>query len=105
MLAAAKHRGSDEALVGLSAAVLADTHSNGNPVPLHGYYFRIRSAPGHGLAAVAYPVVYRSSGVMTFIIDQNDRVREKDLGPDTERRARALAAYPGERGWLAAEAP
>ena len=91
--------------IALCHELLADTHSNGNPVPLHGYYFRILSAPGHGRAAVAYPVVYRSSGVMTFIIDQNDRVREKDLGPDTGRRARALAAYATERGWVAAETP
>jgi hypothetical protein len=105
LLAAARHPGTHETPAGVSAAVLADTSSSGNSAPLHGYYFRVLSTSSHGLAAVAYPAAYRSSGVMTFIINQDDVVREKDLGPDTEKLGRAVAAYPTDRGWLPAEAP
>ncbi len=76
-----------------------------NSAPVHGYYFRVLSRSSKGFAAVAYPVAYRSSGVMTFIINQEDVVREKDLGPDTEQVGRAVAAYPTDRGWIPADPP
>jgi hypothetical protein len=48
-------------------------------MPLHGYYFRILSKSGGGLSAIAYPAMYGASGVMTFIVNQDDVVYEKDL--------------------------
>ena len=55
------------------------------PSPFHGYYFRTvtgNTVP-RGLAVVAYPADYRSSGVMTFIVTKNGKVYEKDLGRKT----------------------
>jgi hypothetical protein len=61
----------------------------------HGYYFRIvreNSAAAGGkntaaVALVAYPAEYGSSGVTTFIVTQDGIVREKDLGPKTQKLA------------------
>ena len=41
-----------------------------------------------GFAFVAYPAEYTNSGVMTFIVNLNGVVYEKDLGPKTEERPR-----------------
>ena len=41
-----------------------------------------------GFALVAYPASYRDSGVMTFIVNQDGQVYQKDLGPDTEPDSR-----------------
>ncbi len=72
--------------------------TGGGRTPFHGYYFKIldkqgAAAPGGeleyvvkgkmigGFALVAYPAEYRNSGVMTFIVNHNGIVYEKDLGP------------------------
>jgi len=52
-----------------------------------------------GFAFVAYPVEYRSSGVMTFVVDASGTIYEKDLGPDTTKLARAMAAYEPDSTW------
>ena len=105
LVASARHPGSADETGGLTAAVLADAKSGGKHVPLHGYYFRVLPKSGNSVAAIAYPAAYRSSGVMTFIVNQDDVVREKDLGPNTERLARAMVAYPTDRTWTPAETP
>jgi hypothetical protein len=88
----------------------------GSHGPYNGYSFRIlksqgRHAPGGtmnyilngkmtaGFAFVAYPVEYRSSGVMTFIVSKSGVVFEKDLGPDTTRLAKAMMAYDPDSTW------
>jgi Protein of unknown function (DUF2950) len=92
------------------------TDQVGEHVPFNGYMFRIltsqgRRAPGGtknyivdgkmsaGFAFVAYPVEYRSSGVMTFIVDQSGTIYEKDLGPDTTKLARSMTAYDPDSAW------
>jgi Protein of unknown function (DUF2950) len=92
----------------------------GQHVPFNGYMFRIltsqgRHAPGGakkyvvdgkmsaGFAFVAYPVEYRSSGVMTFIVDQSGTIYEKDLGPNTTKLAQAMTAYDPDSTWHKAE--
>jgi hypothetical protein len=74
----------------------------------HGYYFRRvtgNSAAGggkkKGLALVAYPAEYRSSGVKTFIVTQKGIVFEKDLGPSTTTVAPDISVRSS--GWHAAE--
>ncbi len=84
--------------------------------PLHGYYFRILTeqgpkAPGGarkylvdgkmtgGFAFVAFPADYRASGVMTFIVDQNDVIYEKDLGPMTAQLAKTMTAFNPDSTW------
>jgi hypothetical protein len=90
------------------------------PRPFRGYYYRIlnrqgRHAPGGaknylvngkmtgGFAFVAYPAEYRSSGVMTFIVNRDGVVYEKDLGAQTAIRARALTQYDPDATWKKAE--
>lgn len=88
--------------------------------PFEGYYFRILSAQGakvhggaksyivdgkmtRGFAVLAYPADYRSSGVMTFIVDQDGTLYQKDLGPKTEDIAKSLQAYNKDLTWRKAE--
>lgn len=86
--------------------------------PFHGYYFRIlkaeKGAGGTksyiqngkmigGFAFLAYPAEYRSSGVMTFIVDQDGIVYEKDLGKRTPILTKTLAAYSHDGSWRTAD--
>jgi hypothetical protein len=92
----------------------------GEHVPFNGYFFRILTSQGPharggaknyivdgkmsaGFAFVAYPVEYRSSGVMTLIVDESGTVYEKDLGPDTTKLAEAMTAYDPDSTWDKAE--
>jgi hypothetical protein len=52
-----------------------------------------------GFAFVAYPVEYRSSGVMTFIVDASGTIYEKDLGPDTTKLAQAMISFDPDSTW------
>jgi len=87
--------------------------------PFHGYYYRIltrqgKSAPGGardylangrltgGFALVAFPARYDDSGVMTFIVNQNGVVFQKNLGPDTAAIARRMREYDPDGSWLPA---
>jgi hypothetical protein len=84
--------------------------------PYHGYYFKIltRQGPhapggkfdyiinGHmiaGYALIAYPDKWGSSGIMTFIVSQQGRVYEKNLGPNTASLAEAITEYDPDPGW------
>jgi hypothetical protein len=86
------------------------------PAPFHGYYFKILtaqggSAPGGaksyvvkglmsgGFALVAWPAEYDVTGVMTFLVNQDGTVREKDLGPETDAAARKMTAYNPDASW------
>jgi hypothetical protein len=83
--------------------------ASAEPVMIHGYYFRVaanRRTDGKvagGLGFVAYPVEYRSSGVMTFVITDNDVIKEKDLGANTSVAAGALQGVPKDKGWVLAD--
>jgi Protein of unknown function (DUF2950) len=85
-------------------------------VPFNGYYFKIltqqgKHAPGGkysyiinghmigGFAMVAWPAEYGDSGIMTFIMNQQGRVYQKDLGPKTEKLAPAMKAYDPDDSW------
>ncbi len=52
-----------------------------------------------GFAFLAYPAEYRSSGVMTFIVDQDGIVYEKDLGRRTGEIAKTLNRYDRDATW------
>ena len=56
-----------------------------------------------GVAFLAYPAAYRDSGVMTFIINQDGRAFQKDLGPDTAKVAAAMSEYNPDKTWMPAE--
>lgn len=80
------------------------------PTPYHGYFYRIltgqgKNAPGGaydymvrgkmigGFALVAFPASYESSGIMTFMVNHDGQVFEKDLGPDTEEIAEKIQLF------------
>ena len=84
--------------------------------PYHGYFYRILKAQGaaarggaksylndgkltKGVALVAYPAQYKVSGVMTFIINQQGIVYQKDLGDQTSELAPAIADYNPDSTW------
>jgi len=85
-------------------------------VPFHGYYFHMLSRQGShaqggakdyvvdgkmvgGFAFVAYPAEYRNSGVMTFIINQDGVLLQKDLGKTTTETASAMTEFDPDAGW------
>jgi hypothetical protein len=84
--------------------------------PFHGYYFRILTGQGPlasggarsyiakgemsgGFALVAWPAQYDATGVMTFVVNQDGTVREKDLGPGTDAAARKMTVYNPDSSW------
>jgi len=87
------------------------TNRQEKPVQSDGYYFRaLRGANNNasndgntGGSFVAYPVEYRQTGVMTFIISDDDVVYEKDLGPNTGKLAKTMTAYNPDSTWRKAE--
>jgi Protein of unknown function (DUF2950) len=91
-----------------------------SPIPFHGYIYRILESQGkdaaggamsymtdgkmtRGFAFVAYPAEYRNSGVMTFIVGQDGRVYQKDLGPRTATIAANMKDYNPDKSWFQAE--
>jgi hypothetical protein len=75
---------------------------------LNGYYFKVLSTSPTsnskgGLAVIAHPAEYRSSGVMTFVLTTNDVVYEKDLGANTSALASAMTAFHRDATWRVAE--
>ena len=107
----------------LLASAVAEGHAKtkaGTPIPYRGYYYRILTQQGkngsgiaksyivnrkmtEGFAFVAYPAEYRSSGVVTFIVNQDGIVYEKDLGEKTEVLAKAMKKYNLDSSWQKAE--
>ena len=88
----------------------------GERAPFHGYYYKIltrqgSAAPGGaydyvvrgkmigGFALVAYPAVYRQSGVMTFLVNHEGTVFEKDLGPRTAQIAEHIDSFNPDDTW------
>jgi hypothetical protein len=86
------------------------------PVPYHGYFYRILTGQGDhgkggayeylvegrmlgGFALVAYPARYGVSGIMTFIVNHEGVVYEKDLGDDTSEIARSMTQFDPDQSW------
>jgi len=74
-----------------------------NKVPFQGYYFRALKGTGKRASFIAYPAEYRSSGVMTFIVDQDGVLYERDLGASTAKVASTMTRYKPESAWHALE--
>jgi len=107
----------------LVASAVAEGYVKGKgapPTPYRGYFFHIltrqgKDAPGGaksyfandkvtaGFAFVAYPAEYRSSGVMTFIVNQDGIVYQKDLGKKTEALGKSMQEYNPDSSWSKAE--
>ena len=100
-----------------------DTYSAGSnrgARPFYGYYFQILTKQGEhaaggaknyivdgkmirGFAFLAYPVEYAASGVMSFIVDQDGIIYQKDLGPNTANLAKTLSLYDPDKTWKRVE--
>jgi hypothetical protein len=103
-LVAQSHPGAADAADGITAAIKRGGRAGHTPVAFHGYYFRRLTQSGNRFAAIAYPAAYRSSGVMTFIVDPDGGAYEKDLGPNTGKVAGTMTAYRIDGTWTPAEA-
>lgn len=94
--------------------------SKQGPIPFHGYYFRILTKQGKhasggafdyvaknnmigGFAVVAYPAAYGNSGVMTFMVNHEGVVYEKNLGKNTAKTARAMKWFDPDKTWTKVE--
>ncbi|WP_196763240.1 DUF2950 domain-containing protein [Ralstonia solanacearum] len=92
------------------------TADGGTKAPFHGYLFRIltqqgKHAPGGehnyvtdghmtgGFSLLAFPAKFGASGVMTFLVNQNGIVYEKNLGPGTAEIVRHLRVYDPDESW------
>ena len=95
--------------------VQADKHQ-----AFYGYYFAMldKQGPGamggamgyvtdgkltRGFAVVAYPAQYGDSGVMTFMVDQNGQLLQKDLGKATDQVASAMTEFNPDKTWTVVE--
>jgi hypothetical protein len=99
----------------LVAAASIDSQSSdgAEPKPFNGYFFKMlhgrhaadpsktegAASRPHGCGALAFPAEYGVTGVMTFMVDQSGIVFEKDLGPETPEKVRAIAAYGPDSTW------
>jgi hypothetical protein len=95
------------------------TSAGSKPQPFNGYYFRILTKQGDkaeggakeyikngkmtgGFAFLAYPMEYRNSGIMTFIVGPDGVVYQKDLGENTAAAAAAMTEFNPGDGWSSA---
>jgi hypothetical protein len=101
----------------LAAQAAAEGYKpGGTPIPYHGYYYRILTRQGPaasggaydylvkgkmigGFALVAYPAEYGNSGIMTFMVNQDGNVFQKDLGPRTAKLVRKINAFSPDDSW------
>jgi len=92
----------------------------GKPRAYHGYHYRILTSQGPnasggafdyvvdgkligGFAVIAWPAQYGNSGIMTFIVNHQEVVFQKDLGANTDRQAKAVTAFDPVAGWKKTE--
>jgi hypothetical protein len=92
---------------------------NDEQAPYHGYYFKIltgqgKHAPGGkfgyiingrmiaGFALVAWPAEWGDAGVMTFVVNQQGKVHQKNLGSRTAKIAKAMTIYDPDNTWTPA---
>jgi hypothetical protein len=117
--------GANESPLGeLAASASAEGYRLGQQrrIPYHGYYFKVltrqgASAPGGaidyvtrgkmigGYGLIAYPAEYGNSGIMTFLVNHQGVVYEKDLGANTARIAQGINEYNPDSTWRRAEQP
>lgn len=106
------------------SALVAEAHAEGydrspggsRPHPFHGYFFKILTAQGNaaaggkssylvngnltgGFALVAYPVQWGKSGIMTFIVNQDGKVYERNLKEKTSQIAGRMTRYNPDPNW------
>lgn len=107
-------------LVASAALENSSQQSAGDPAPYYGYFYKILTAQGPdapggeksyivdgkltgGFALIAYPAKYASSGVMTFIVNQDGIVYQQDLGEQTTDLASKITTYNPDSSWQPAQ--
>ena len=97
-----------------------EKQSSDEPSPYYGYHYRILNAQGKhaaggaydyvvngkmigGFAVVAFPARYGNSGIMTFVVNHDGVVYQKDLGEDTEKSAEEITAFDPDQTWKKAQ--
>jgi hypothetical protein len=100
----------------LVAQASKEGYRAGSGAPFHGYYYKVLTRQGPtspggalnyvvrgnmigGFALVAWPARYGNSGVMTFLVNHEGTVFEKDLGPRTPAIASAMSAFNPDHTW------
>jgi hypothetical protein len=95
-------------------------NSSEKPQPYHGYIYRILTAQGTdasggefdyiingkmigGFAVIAYPADYGNSGVMTFIVNHDGMVYQKNLGDSTEKEVLKIKLFDPDKTWTKAQ--
>jgi len=90
--------------------------AGGKPIPYHGYYYKLLTGQGKdasggaydylvrgkmmgGFGMVAYPAQYGSSGIMTFIVNHDGVVYQKDLGAKTASVAQSMTKFNPDKTW------
>jgi hypothetical protein len=100
------------------AAAAAEGYRSGTGSPYHGYLYRMLYKQGpnanggereyfadglmtEGFALLAWPADYQVSGVMTFIVNQDGVVFQKDMGDDTATGAASIQSFDPDSSWVA----
>ena len=115
-------QGEEESPLGplFAAASAQGYHAGQGRAPYHGYYYKVLTKQGSaaaggavdyvvngkmigGFGLVAYPAEYRNSGVMTFIVNHDGTVYQKDLGPKTNEIAETIIAFNPDKSWTKVE--
>lgn len=90
--------------------------ANRGPSPFHGYYFRILKSQGPeadggardymvgdhllgGFGVLAFPASYGTSGIISFIINQDGTLYQRDLGDNTAQEAAKITSFNPDRMW------
>ncbi|MBS1233245.1 MAG: hypothetical protein H6R42_899 [Nitrospirae bacterium] len=104
----------------LVAQAAKEGYANPNLQPFHGYYFKILKGQGKhahggaynyvikgrmilGFAIISYPAEYGNSGVMTFMVNQEGVIFQKNLGRNTKRLSEAMKIFDPDKTWSKAE--
>jgi Protein of unknown function (DUF2950) len=104
----------------VAAASAEGYGGGGGHEPYHGYIYKLLKEQGPdaeggaksylvdgklsgGFALLAYPAQYGNSGIMTFLVNQDGNILQKDLGDDTENAAKQITAYNPDSGWAPAQ--
>jgi hypothetical protein len=114
-------KGEKESPLGpLVARAAKEGYAEADLQPFHGYYYKILKGQGKhaqggaydyvvkgkmilGFALVAYPAEYGNSGVMTFIVNQEGVIYEKDLGVNTARTTENMKIFDPDKTWKKVE--
>ncbi len=98
------------------AAMEGYEKNDSQPAPYHGYYYKVLRTQGKkpsgreynyivndnmilGFALVAYPAEHGNSGIMTFVVNHQDVIYEKDFGENTEQIVRVMEQYDPDETW------